>query len=80
MPKGKGYDYRQSKRDRMDESRGMRDYQHGYKEGMMGKVMGHEKDPKKVNSFAAQKRDLNRVDMKPMDYRGTPEQAFDYKY
>lgn len=49
--------------------------------GMKGMgVMGHEKKPSKCNAFAAQKKDLSRVQMKPMDYRGSPDKAFDYKY
>ena len=42
--------------------------------------MGHEKSPSKCNAFAAQKKDLSKVQRLPMDYRGTPDQAFGYKY
>lgn len=67
MPKDKGYG-RGTKMPGMDS-------------GMSGKgVMGHEKKPKYVDAYSAQKRDLGRMDWKPMGYRGTPDQAFDYKY
>lgn len=84
MPK-----YNQGYSDRMDESLGMRngkksqsykdrrDESYGMKD--MG-VMGHEKKPMKCNAFAAQKRDMRKVDDRPMDYRGTPNKAFGYKY
>lgn len=87
MPKyGQGYS------DRKDESLGMRDgasksKKQDYKSrrdesyGMKGKgIMGHEKKPSECNAFAAQRKDLSRVQRKPMDYRGSPDKAFDYKY
>ncbi len=43
-------------------------------------VMGHEKSPSGINAFAAEKKDLGRLQLIPMDYRGTPDQAFGYKY
>jgi len=43
-------------------------------------VMGHEKKPKPCNAFAAQKKDMGRIQRRPMDYRGTPDKAFEYKY
>ena len=65
----------------------MSKYKQGYKDrqnesyAMKGKgVMGHEKKPSKCNAFAAQKKDMSRIQAEPMDYRGTPEQAFGYKY
>jgi len=84
----------QGMKDRMDEKLGMKDgparmKKQGYKDrrdesyGMKGMgmgVMGHEKMPKGINAFAAQKKDMKKVDMKPMDYRGSPDKAFDYKY
>jgi len=51
-----------------------------YSQKGMGKVMGHEKKPKKCNPFAAQKTDYGRIQHRPMDYRGTSREAFDYKY
>lgn len=45
-----------------------------------GKIMGHDKQPKKCNPFAAQKSDMNKIQRKPMDNRGYPKQAWDYKY
>lgn len=87
MPK-----YNQGYSDRKDESLGMKDgasrnKKQGYKArrdesyGMknMG-VMGHDKQPKSCNAFKAQKKDMGRVNVKRMDYRGSPDQAFDYKY
>lgn len=87
MPK-----YQQGYSDRMDESLGMRDGKASSKKqdyksrrdesyGMknMG-VMGHDKKPMQCNAFAAQKKDLSRLQREPMEYRGTPEQAFKYKY
>lgn len=79
MPTGKGYGYSQSKMDRKHESMGMKNHNMKYMKGEMG-VMGHDKMPKKTNVFAAQKRDIGRVQMKPMDYRGSPDDAFDYNY
>ena len=43
-------------------------------------VMGHDKQPKSCNGMAAQRRDMGRVDERKMDYRGTSEKAFGYKY
>lgn len=84
--------YKQGYSDRMDESLGMRDgkassKKQGYKArrdesyGMrdMG-VMGHEKKPMKCDAFAAQKKDMGRLQREPMNNRGYPEQAFEYKY
>lgn len=84
--------YKQSRSDRMDESLGMRrgkesGKMQSYKDrrdesyGMKDKgVMGHEKKPMSCNPLKAQQADLSRLKMEPMDYRGTPKQAFDYKY
>ena len=55
-----------------------------YKAGSMGGMKGKKglKDntqaskPYKCNAFAAQRTDLGRVNERPMDYRGTPHQAF----
>jgi hypothetical protein len=44
------------------------------------KVMGHEKSHRPCNAFAAQRKDMGRISPRKMDYRGTPEQAFGYKY
>jgi hypothetical protein len=86
MPKYQGYS------DRKDESLGMRDgasrgKKQRYKDrrdesyGMSNKgVMGHDKQPKSLNVFKSQKRDMGKVDVRSMDYRGSPDQAFDYKY
>lgn len=65
MPK-----YKQGYKDRQDESYAMKG----------SGIMGHEKAPKSCNAMAAQKKDMGRISMKPMDYRGTPDQAFGYKY
>ena len=43
-------------------------------------IMGHEKKPYKCDAFSAQKRDMKRLDKRPMDYRGSPDKAFQYKY
>ena len=52
----------------------------GYGMKSSGKVMGHDKSPGKINAFAAQKRDMRKIQRIPMEYRGTPDKAFDYKY
>lgn len=70
MKDGKESMKSQSYKSRRDESYGMKD---------MG-VMGHEKKPKKCDAFAAQKRDLSRVQKMPMNHRGYPEQAYGYEY
>ena len=62
--------YKQSYSDRKNESYGMKG---------MG-VMGHDSKVYQCNAFAAQKKDLSKVDRISMDYRGTPEKAFGYKY
>lgn len=80
MPKDKGYSYGSSKMDRERESMGMKDYLKGYDHGKMSDVMGHDSEIYHVNALAAQKSDLGRLNQIPMQYRGTPEQAFDYKY
>jgi hypothetical protein len=84
--------YKQGYADRMDERLGMKDgparmKKQNYKDrrdesyGMknMG-VMGHDKKPMKCDPFAAQKKDMGRVQREPMNNRGYPKQAFDYKY
>ena len=68
MPKDKGYS-RGTKMSGMDNN------------SVGGKgVMGHASKSYTVDAFAAQKRDMGRMDVLPMCYRGTPEQAFGYKY
>lgn len=87
MRNGPEKDYKQSYKDRRDESYGMNDMYYGTKDmknmsyGMkdMG-IMSHEKKPYKCDAFGAQKRDMNRVDVKEMDYRGSPDKSFNYKY
>lgn len=59
-----------SYKDSKEKSYGMKD---------MG-VMGHATKTYKCDAFAAQKSDLGRLDKRPMDYRGTPKQAFGYEY
>ena len=54
-----------------------KDYQSGKGSG---KVMGHDKKPEKCNVFAPQKKDMGRIQRRPMDYRGTPDKAFKYNY
>lgn len=84
--------YKQGYMDRKDESLGMRngpakDMKQDYKArrdesyGMkkMG-VMGHDKKPMKCDAFAAQKKDMNRLQREPQENRGYPEKAWDYKY
>ena len=69
MPKDKGYGQSAAKHNMK------------YKGGMKGgKVMGHEKKPMKCDPLMAQKSDMGKVQKRPMDYRGTPKQAFEYKY
>lgn len=62
--------YKQGSKDRRDESYGM---------GGMG-VMGHDKKPYGCNPFAAQKSDMGRVKREPMNDRGYPKKAWEYKY
>lgn len=82
--------YKQGYSDRKDESMSMRN---GKESGKMqsfksrrdesygmGKIMGHEKQPKKCDAFAAQKSDMSKLDMMPSSNRGHPSQAYDYKY
>ena len=82
--------YSQGYSDRKDEYLGMRNgkedgknqsYQsrRGESYGMSG-VMGHEKQPRSCDAFAAQKKDYGRVDKTSMTNRGNPQQAWDYKY
>jgi len=76
--------------DRKDESLGMKN---GAERGMsqsyksrrdesygMGKVMGHDKQPMKCDAFAAQKGDLGRLNMLPKEHKGSPKEAYAYKY
>ena len=51
-----------------------------YSHGTNKKLMGHDSKPYHINAFKAQKRDMGRIRDRPMSYRGTPDQAFDYKY
>jgi hypothetical protein len=44
------------------------------------KNIGNTKMTFKCDPFAAQKSDMNKVQVRPMDNRGTPSQAFGYKY
>lgn len=82
--------YKQGYKDRMDESLGMRrgkesTKKQSYKDrrdeskGMKG-VMHHDSKPMKCNAFEAQKDDLGRIKMKPMNDRGYPSEAYSYKY
>jgi hypothetical protein len=75
MRRGKESKMKQSYKARRDESRGMSDR---YDMGMG--VMGHEKKPMKCNAFEAQKYDMGRVQREPMDSRGYPKMAWDYKF
>lgn len=61
---------KQSYKDRRDESYGMKD---------MG-VMGHASKVYKCDPFQAQKSDMGRMKREPMNNRGYPKQAWDYKY
>ena len=58
----------------------MKEYKAGSKGGMKCKKglkdNTQASKPYKVNAFAAQRADLSRVNERPMDYRGTPTQAF----
>lgn len=74
----------QSFKDRRDESyamheRDMRKDRGDMRERSRGDF-GHDKSPYYVNAYAAEKDDLGRVKWRPMEYRGTPRQAFDYEY
>jgi hypothetical protein len=60
----------QGYKDRRDESMAMK--------GKGG--FGHEKQPSKINYMAAQKADMGRMKIRPMEMRGYPSQAMDYKY
>lgn len=82
--------YKQGYSDRKDESLGMKNGKESgkmqsYKSrrdesyGMKG-VMGHEKNPSKCDAFAAQKKDLGRVQKRGMDHKGNPDKAFGYNY
>ena len=80
MRDGKEAGKKQSYKSRRDESYGMnKEYQSDGKYAMGG-VMGHEKTPRSCNAFEAQKRDYGRVEKKPMNYRGNPDEAWEYKY
>lgn len=72
MPTGKGYSYGSSSSKSMGKK--------GYDHGKMKDVMGHDSTPYHINALGAQKRDMGRINQLPMQYRGTPDQAFDYKY
>jgi len=45
-----------------------------------GKVMGHDKQPMKVNPFKELKKDYGKINKLPMDYKNTPKKAFEYNY
>jgi len=70
MRRGKESGKKQSYKARRDESYGMKGK----------KMLGHEKKPMKCNAFAAQKYDMGKINKKPMEMRGYPRQAWDYKY
>lgn len=53
------------------------DRKYGMKE--MG-AMGHDKKPMKCDPFAAQKKDMGRVQYRMQTDRGYPRQAMQYKY
>lgn len=46
----------------------------------MGKVMSHDKSPKKCDVYAAQKSDMGRLQKEKSTNRGYPEKAWEYKY
>jgi len=88
MKDGPASSKKQDYKDRRAESYGMQDYEKHKSSGhnmkyMDGKeygVMGHDKMPDHIDVHSAQKKDLNRIDGKSMDYRGSPDQAFHYHY
>ncbi len=90
MPMGKGYNYSGSSMGRGHKhgSKSMRAHMHGYSErsserysmSMGSGIMGHDKSPKEINAFRSQKRDLGRMQVRPMEYRGYPDAAFAYEY
>lgn len=62
---------KQGYKDRQDESYAMK--------GKGG--FGHEKKPSyKCDPLASQKADMGRMRVRPMEMRGYPSQAMDYKY
>ena len=71
MRNGREKKMKQPYKDRRAESYGM--------EGSMG-VMGHEKEPRKIDAYAAQTRDMGRMDYKKSIDRGYPDKAMDYQY
>lgn len=42
--------------------------------------MKHASAPKKCNPLKAQQADVSRLHMRPMEHRGYPKEAFNYKY
>ncbi len=80
MRDGKEGGKSQSYKSRRDESYGMsKEYQSDGKYAMGG-VMGHDKKPYYSDAFGAQKKDYGRVEKIPMNHRGNPDEAWDYKY
>lgn len=71
--------YKQGYADRQDERYAMKKRNERYGMGGMG-VMGHDSKPHKCDPFAAQKSDMGRLKREPMNDRGNPKQAWDYKY
>ncbi len=51
-----------------------------YSKGSKGAVMKSHGNVSSIETTAAQKFDMGRMQIRPMEYRGYAHQAFDYKY
>ena len=71
MRRGRESGKMQSYKSRRDESYGM--------SNTMGNL-GHEKNPRKIDPFSAQRSDMGRVRKIPSTNRGYPSEAWNYQY
>ncbi len=43
-------------------------------------VMGHDGGVSSISTTSPQKRDMGKLQVRPMEYRGYADKAFEYKY
>ncbi len=63
-----------------DKSSGHNNKYMGMLKGNSGGVMGHDGGVSSIETMSPQKRDMGRLQIRPMEYRGYADKAFEYKY
>lgn len=69
-----------SKQMAYDKSGGHNNKYRGMIQGFNQGVMGHDGGVSSIATISPQRRDMGRMQMLPMEYRGYSDKAFAYKY